>query len=108
MESTRSDCARKTVAVVGNMPSKFILFWTRSPARTRRGMMAVLPKKTARKKRKDRTLAQIAERAGNAPVAGRRAASGGGLRYQQRSPEQCDRLHHAEGHARRAPAGDPV
>jgi len=26
---------------------------------------------------------------------------------QQRPPEQCDRLHHAEGDARRACAGDP-
>src|SRR5438477_12467092 len=25
---------------------------------------------------------------------------------QQRSPEQCHRLHHSKGHARRAPAGD--
>ncbi len=47
--------------------------------------------------RKDRTLAQIAQRrvhpAGNAPVAGRRAASGAGLRraLQQRPPEQCHR-----------------
>lgn len=33
----------------------------------------------------------------------------GGLRrsLQQRSPEQRRRLHHAKGHARRAPAGDP-
>jgi transposase InsO family protein len=37
------------------------------------------------------------------------AATGGGLRQalQQRPPEQCHRLHHAEGHARRASAGDP-
>src|SRR5439155_25067519 len=63
--------------------------------------------------RKDRTLAQIAERrvhpAGNAAVAGRCAAAGGGLRrtLQQRPPEQRGWLHHAEGHARRASAGDP-
>src|SRR6266404_4267845 len=46
--------------------------------------------------------------AGNATVAGRCAASGGGLRraLQQRPPEQCHRLHHAEGHARWASAGD--
>ena len=63
--------------------------------------------------RKNRTLAQIAQRrvhpAGNAAVAGRCAASGGGLRgaLQQRPPEQRHRLHHAEGHAGRASAGDP-
>src|ERR1700730_7141389 len=57
---------------------------------------------------KNRTMAQIAQRgvhpAGNAPVAGRCAASGAGLRrvLQQRPLEQCHRLHHAEGHARRA------
>ena len=44
----------------------------------------------------------------DAAVAGRCAASGGGLRraLQQRSFEQRHRLHHAEGHARRASAGD--
>ena len=63
--------------------------------------------------RKDRTLAQIAQRrvhpAGNAAVAGGCAASGAGLRgpLQQRPPAQRDWLHHAEGHARRASAGDP-
>ena len=63
--------------------------------------------------RKDRTLAQVAQRrvhsAGNAAVPGRCAAAGGGLRrsLQQRSPEQRGWLHHAKGHARRAPAGDP-
>jgi len=47
--------------------------------------------------------------AGNAAVAGRCAASGGGLRraLQQRPSEQRGWLHHAEGHARRASAGDP-
>jgi len=42
--------------------------------------------------------------AGNALVTGRCAASGAGLRraLQQRPLEQCHRLHHAEGHARRA------
>ena len=63
--------------------------------------------------REDRALAQIAEKrvhpAGNAAVAGRCAASGRGLRgaLQQRPPEQCHRLHHAEGHARGASARDP-
>ena len=63
--------------------------------------------------RKNRTLAQIAQRrvhpAGNAAVAGGCAAAGGGLRgtLQQCPPEQCHWLHHAEGHARRASAGDP-
>ena len=62
--------------------------------------------------RKNRTLAQIAQRrvhpVGNAIVAGRCAASGGGLRraLQQGPPEQCHRLHHAEGHASRASPGD--
>jgi len=44
----------------------------------------------------------------DAAVARRCAASGGGLRraLQQRSFEQRHRLHHAEGHARRASAGD--
>ena len=43
-------------------------------------------------------------RPGNATIAGRCAASGGGLRrpLQQRPFEQCDRLHPAAGHARRA------
>src|SRR5215475_11304198 len=47
--------------------------------------------------------------AGNAVVAGRCAAAGGGLRgaLQQPPPEQCHRLHHAEGHARRASGEDP-
>jgi len=59
------------------------------------------------------TLAQIAQGrvhpAGNAVVAGRCTASGGGLRraLRQRPSEQRGRLHHAEGHARRASAGDP-
>jgi transposase InsO family protein len=63
--------------------------------------------------RKNRTLAQTAQRrvhpAGNAIVAGRCAASGGGVRraLQQRPPEQRHRLHHAEGHAGGAAAGDP-
>src|SRR5258707_12295549 len=63
--------------------------------------------------RKDRTLAQIAQGrvhpAGNAAVAGRCTASGGGLRraLQQGPPEQRGWLYHAEGHARRASAGDP-
>ena len=63
--------------------------------------------------RENRTMAQIAQRgvhpAGNAAVAGRRAATGAGLRrtLQQRSPEQRGWLHHAKGHARRASAGDP-
>ncbi|MBI4164827.1 MAG: DUF3592 domain-containing protein [Acidobacteria bacterium] len=37
------------------------------------------------------------------------AATGGGLcrALQQRPPEWCNRLHHAEGHPRRASAGDP-
>jgi hypothetical protein len=41
--------------------------------------------------------------AGNAIVAGRCATSGAGLRraLQQGPPEQCHRLHHAAGHARR-------
>jgi transposase InsO family protein len=40
--------------------------------------------------------------AGNSFVAGRCPASGGGLRraLQQRSPEQRNWLHHAQGHAR--------
>src|SRR5215469_18963226 len=46
--------------------------------------------------------------AGNAAVAGRCMAPGRGLcgALQQRSPEQCHRLHHSKGHARRASAGD--
>ena len=64
-------------------------------------------------KRKDRTLPQISQRrvhpARNAIVAGGCAASGKGLRraLQQRPLEQCHRLHHTEGHARRASAVDP-
>src|SRR5215470_4351080 len=60
----------------------------------------------------DRALAQVVERrmhsAGNAAVAGRCTAPGRGLcgALQQRSPEQCHRLHHSKGHARRALAGD--
>src|SRR6516225_4567596 len=44
----------------------------------------------------------------NAAVARRCAASGGGLRraLQQRASEQRHRVHHAQGHARRASAGD--
>src|ERR1035441_7128246 len=63
--------------------------------------------------RKNRTLAQIAQRgvhpAENTPFVGRCAASGAGLRraLQQCPPEQRHRLHHAKGHARRASAGDP-
>jgi hypothetical protein len=63
--------------------------------------------------RKDRTLGQIAQRrvhpAGNATVAGRCAASGGGLcrALQQRSPEQRGWVHHPAGHARWASTGDP-
>ena len=47
-------------------------------------------------------------RPGIAVVARRCAASGGGLRraLQQRAFEQRCRLHHAEGHALRASAGD--
>jgi len=62
--------------------------------------------------RQDRAVAQVAENrmhsAGNAAVAGRRTASGRGLRgaLQQRPPEQCHRLHHSKGHARRPSAGD--
>jgi hypothetical protein len=33
--------------------------------------------------------------------------SGSPIWLQQRSPEQCGWLHHAEGHARRASTGDP-
>src|SRR5215471_14377115 len=60
----------------------------------------------------DRALAQVVEKrvhsAGNTAVAGRCTAPGRGLRgaLQQRPPEQCHRLHHAKGHARRASAGD--
>jgi len=60
-----------------------------------------------------RTVAQIAQRrvhpAGNATIAGRCAASGGGLRraLQHCPPKQRGWLHHPEGHARRASAGDP-
>ena len=63
--------------------------------------------------RKNRALAQIAQRrvhpAGNALVAGRCAAPGGGVRraLQQRPAEQRHQLHHAEGHAGGAAAGDP-
>jgi hypothetical protein len=47
--------------------------------------------------------------AGTTLVAGRCAASAGGLRraLQQRSPEQRGWLHHSEEHGRRASAGDP-
>lgn len=63
--------------------------------------------------RQDRALAQVAEKrvhsAGNAVVAGRCAAPGQGLRgaLQQRPPEQCHRLHPAEGRAGGASAGNP-
>jgi hypothetical protein len=63
--------------------------------------------------RQDRALAQVTEKrvhsAGNTAVAGRCAASGRGLRgaLQQRPPERCHRLHHAEGHAGGPSAGDP-
>ena len=63
--------------------------------------------------RKDRALAQIAQGrvhpAGNATVAGRCTASGGGLRgpLQQRPPEQRHGLHHSEGHVGWAATGDP-
>jgi hypothetical protein len=69
-------------------------------------------KELTHSERQDRTLAQIAEKrvhsAGNAAVAGRCTAPGRGLcgALQQRSPEQCHRLHHSKGHARRASAGD--
>src|SRR5690242_17359034 len=62
--------------------------------------------------RKNRTLAQIAQRgvhpAGNTTVAERCAASWGVLRraLQQRPSEQRGWLHHTEGHARGASAGD--
>src|SRR5439155_23428963 len=36
-----------------------------------------------------------------------KAVEGYDEHYNNVRPEQCDRLHHAEGHARRASAGDP-
>src|SRR5467141_1199746 len=63
--------------------------------------------------RKNRTLAQIAQRgvhpAGNTTVAGRCTASCGGLRrvLQQSSFEQRRWLHHAKGHVGGAATGDP-
>ena len=63
--------------------------------------------------RQDRMLAQIIKERVHSPnsaaVARRCTASGRGLRgaLQQRPPEQCRRLHYAEGHARWASGGDP-
>jgi len=63
--------------------------------------------------RQDRALAQVAEKrvhpTRNAAFAGRCTASRRGLRgaLQQRPPEQCHRLHHAQGRASGASAGDP-
>jgi hypothetical protein len=63
--------------------------------------------------RENRALAQVAKErvhpTGNTALAGRCAAFGAGVRraLQQHPLEQCHRLHHAEGHARRPPAGDP-
>jgi hypothetical protein len=62
--------------------------------------------------RQDRTPAQITQRGVHSPrhaaFARRCAAFGGGLlgALQQRAFEQRHRLHHTEGHARRASAGD--
>src|SRR5580700_6188018 len=58
-------------------------------------------------------MAQIAEKrvhsTGNAAIAGRRTASGRGLRgaLQQRPPEQRHRLHYAEGRTGGTSTGDP-
>ena len=58
---------------------------------------------------KGERIRQVRLSTGNAAVAGGCAAAGGGLRRAlRRCPfEQCHWLHHAEGHARRPPAGDP-
>jgi hypothetical protein len=60
----------------------------------------------------NRTLAQVTQRGvhppRHAPFTRRCAAFGAGLRgaLQQRASEQRHRIHHAEGHARRASGGD--
>src|SRR5580700_1964744 len=67
------------------------------------------PQSNSKIERWHKSLIRRVHPAGNATVAGRCAASGGGLRraLQQHPPEQCSRLHHPEGHARRASAGAP-